>query len=97
MSVKAIFSSVAIFALAAVAVPAAADGGAYSIYDTDKDGYLSPDEYETFRQSRPARVRDSATYRFENVDTDGDRRISGEEMVELMKSQLKEKLKARGR
>lgn len=67
------------------------NGGAYSIYDSDKDGYLDAKEYEVFRQERPRSEHGLEALKFENADSDADGRISGDEMVQLLMRVMKEK------
>ena len=69
----------------------------FSVHDTDGDGYLSRAEYEVFyrefqerhkKAGRPAR-RMLRILRFEQIDTDGDGRVSVEEMVSALRERRK--------
>lgn len=61
----------------------------FSVHDTDGDGYLSREEYEVFFREFEERHRKSGRpahrmlkiLSFEHIDSDGDGRISVDEMV----------------
>lgn len=59
-------------------------GGVYSVYDTDRDGYLDGAEFGKFAESRRRRADTADTWEFATVDTDGDGRISEQEMVDAL-------------
>lgn len=81
-------------ALALWGLPALAQHGwpprAWSIHDTDGDGYLSPDEYRVLlqlRRSRHAARRGLAPQpapAFEEVDRDGDGHIDEDELTDVL-------------
>ena len=76
--------------LAILASTAQADGGGtYSVYDTDRDGYLDRQEFIPFAQSRERKGKSSDFWQFENVDRDGDEKISEQEMVDALIESLK--------
>ena len=65
----------------------------FSVHDTDGDGYLSREEYEVFyldfeerhrKSGRPAH-RMLGILSFEQIDSDGDGRISVDEMVSALR------------
>ena len=69
-----------------------ADGdGTFSLYDTDRDGYLNKEEFEQFAERKRSQPDIADIWVFERVDTDGDNRISGQEMVDALLEQLKRK------
>jgi Ca2+-binding EF-hand superfamily protein len=72
----------------ALAGPLKADGGVWSPYDTDGNGYLEPGEYASFRARQPERAELQANWRFESVDADGDGRVSELEMVLALQRQM---------
>ena len=65
----------------------------FSVHDTDRDGYLSREEYKVFYEDFAERHRKSGrpAYRmleilqFEQIDSDGDGRISVDEMVSSLR------------
>ena len=76
--------------LAILASTAQADGGGtYSVYDTDRDGYLDRQEFTPFAKSRERKGRPNNFWRFENVDRNGDERVSEQEMVNALIESLK--------
>lgn len=80
--------------LAVLASTAQADGGGtYSVYDTDRDGYLDRQEFIPFAKSRERKGRSNDFWQFENVDWDGDGKISEQEMVDALIESLKARKK----
>lgn len=79
--------------LSAIQVPhAIADGGgAYSVYDKNRDGYLDQEEFKTFAKTKHSRPEIADIWVFERVDVDGDNLISESEMVQALQEQLKRK------
>jgi Ca2+-binding EF-hand superfamily protein len=65
----------------------------FSVHDTDRDGYLSREEYEVFYEDFAERHRKSGRpayrmleiLRFDQIDSDGDGRISVDEMVSALR------------
>ena len=77
-------------ALAIFASTAQADGGGtYSVYDTDRDGYLDRQEFIPFAKSRERKGRSNDFWQFERIGKDGDDRISEQEMVDALIESLK--------
>jgi len=73
---------------------AAADaGGAFSVYDADKDGSLDRDEYGRFLAGQPRHTREDPEFAMDHVDADGDGRVSGQEMVDALTAGLRKRLK----
>jgi len=66
-------------------------GGTYSVYDTDKDGYLDRTEYESFYESKRKRTNDLESWAFDNVDSNVDNKISEQEMVDALIKNIKRK------
>ena len=77
--------------------PAMADEVArFSSHDLDGDGYISIDEYKQFREQRRARLLEDKdagdrrlrqgqrAMRFVDIDSNGDRLISEDEMLEAL-------------
>lgn len=69
----------------------------FSVHDTDGDGYLSRAEYEVFyrefekrhkKAGRPAH-RMLRILSFEQIDTDGDGRVSVDEMLSALRERRK--------
>jgi len=80
----------ALLALSILASAALADGGGtYSVYDSNRDGYLDRQEFIPFAQSRERKGKTSDLWQFENVDRDGDEKISEQEMVDALIESLK--------
>lgn len=68
---------------------AAADGGgAYSGYDTNRDGYLDRSEFKAFAEPRQKRSVSPDLWEFESMDADGDGKISEQEMVETLMKEV---------
>jgi hypothetical protein len=73
-------------------LPAHADGGgAFSLYDVDRNGYLDRVELETFVASKRNRADVLEFWAFARVDVDGDGRISEQEMVNALLDDIKRK------
>ena len=68
----------------------------FSMHDIDKDGFLSRDEYRLFvehidhhRQTTGRPIpRFSSPLRFENIDSNGDGRITEDEMTSALNKRL---------
>jgi len=76
--------------LAILASTAQADGGGtYSVYDTDRDGYLDRQEFIPFAKSRERKGQPNDFWRFENIDRNGDEKVSEQEMVDALIESLK--------
>ena len=70
---------------------ASADGGTtYSVYDTSSDGYLDRMEYEQFYESKRKRSKNLENWAFDKVDSDGDNKISEQEMVDALIKNMKQ-------
>ena len=71
---------------------ASADGGAtYSVYDTDSDGYLDRTEFVKFYDAKRKRSGNLDSWAFDTVDSDGDNKISEQEMVDALIEDMKRK------
>jgi Ca2+-binding EF-hand superfamily protein len=71
-----------------------ADGGkVYSVYDMDKNGYLERLEYNDFFESKRKRSKNLDTWKFNTVDSNGDEKISEQEMVNALMENYKRKNK----
>jgi Ca2+-binding EF-hand superfamily protein len=71
---------------------ASADGGGkYSVYDTNSDGYLDRTEFEQFYESKRKRSNALDSWAFDTVDSDGDNKISEQEMVDALIKDMKQK------
>jgi len=69
---------------------ASADGGGtYSVYDTDSNGYLNRTEYEQFYESKRKRSKNLDNWAFDSIDSDGDNKISEQEMVNALIKNMK--------
>ena len=66
-------------------------GGTYSVYDKDRDGYLDRAEYEKFYDSKRKRSKNLDNWMYETVDSDGDNKISEQEMVDALIKDMKHK------
>lgn len=85
--------SLLVFLINSLPYASADVGGTYSVYDTDRDGYLDRTEYEKFYESKRKRARDLDSWAFDNVDSDDDDRISEQEMVDALIKDMKRKKK----
>ena len=86
--------SLLVFLINSLPYASADGGGTYSVYDTDRDGYLDRTEYEKFYESKRKRARDLDSWAFDNVDSDDDDdddRISEQEMVDALIKDMKRK------
>lgn len=63
----------------------------YSGYDTNRDGYLDRAEFVKFVESERNFPNDADLWQFDKVDTDGDGKISGQEMTSALMEELKRK------
>lgn len=76
--------------LAILTSPVQADGGGtYSVYDTDRDGYLDRQEFIPFVESRRRIGQSDGFWQFDHVDQDGDQKISEKEMVDALIRSIK--------
>ncbi|MDH5484076.1 MAG: EF-hand domain-containing protein [Gammaproteobacteria bacterium] len=66
-------------------------GGSYSVYDTDRDGYLDSVEFEKFAEARRKHSSAPDAWAFDKVDTDSDGKISEQEMVNALMDEVKRK------
>ena len=66
-------------------------GGTYSVYDTNRDGYLDNSEFEKFYDSKRKRSKNLDVWAFDKVDTDNDQKISEQEMVNALMKNMKTK------
>jgi Ca2+-binding EF-hand superfamily protein len=98
------------FALASfVPADSSAQGGErlprpFSVHDTNRDGYLSREEYAAFRQKaqavrthHPGRLSRFRLMAFEQIDQDRDEKISESEMVSALQRRLHERRRHRHR
>lgn len=70
-------------------------GGTYSVYDTDRDGYLDRVEFEKFAESRRKRAGAAGAWEFATIDTDSDGKISEQEMVDGLIKDMQRRRQAR--
>ncbi len=82
-----------VFSMAISANVIADGGGTYSIYDTDRDGFLDQKEFVKFSEAQSKRASSPDYWQFAKVDTDGDQKISEQEMVNALMEDLKLKRK----
>ena len=67
-----------------------ADGGkVYSVYDTNKNGYLERTEYKKFFESKQKRTKNLDVWKFNHVDSNQDEKISEQEMVNTLMKNFK--------
>ena len=59
-------------------------GGTFSLYDGDRNGYLDRQEFDTFVASKRNRADAAEFWTFQRVDTDGDGRISEQELINAL-------------
>ncbi|WP_457675512.1 EF-hand domain-containing protein [Thiolapillus sp.] len=64
------------------------EGGVYSAYDSNSDGYLDKAEFEVFLKKRRIRKPYRHLWVFEMVDRDGDQRISNQELVDTLQKEM---------
>jgi hypothetical protein len=83
--------SVLVLSIGLLPYVSADGGGTYSVYDTDRDGYLDRTEYEQFYESKRKRAKNLDNWVFDNVDSNADNRISEQEMVDALIKNRKQK------
>lgn len=66
----------------------AGGGGAYSGYDTNRDGYLDRSEFRPFADPRQKRSVSPELWEFDSMDADGDGKISEQEMVQTLMKEV---------
>jgi Ca2+-binding EF-hand superfamily protein len=64
------------------------EGGVYSAYDSNTDGYLDRTEFKRFLEKRRVKQAYRHLWVFEKVDVDGDQRISNLELVDTLKKEI---------
>lgn len=64
-------------------------GGTFSLYDADRNGYLDQQEFATFVASKRNRADVAEFWTFQRVDTDGDGRISEQELVDALLADIR--------
>jgi hypothetical protein len=90
--IRLIFISfVVMLSISSLPYASADGGGTYSVYDTDRDGYLDRTEYEQFYESKRKRSKNLDSWVFDSVDSDGDNKISEQEMVDALIKNMKQK------
>lgn len=73
---------------------AQADGSgpyAFSGYDANKDGFLDKKEYEMFYEEKNKGFKYLEIWVFEQVDLDGNKKLSRKEMVKAIVQEIKKK------
>ncbi len=90
-----LFSILSVSLLSITSIPYAISdgGGAYSVYDTNRDGHLDRTEYENFYNSKRKRSAALENWAFDTVDSDGDNKISEQEMVDALIKNMKQRTK----
>jgi hypothetical protein len=66
-------------------------GGTFSLYDADRNGSLDRQEFDTFVASKRNRPDAAEFWTFQRVDTDGDGRISEQELINALLEDIKRK------
>ncbi|MCW9014669.1 MAG: hypothetical protein OQL06_12870 [Gammaproteobacteria bacterium] len=93
-SIKLFFITFSIVLSVSLSPYANADGGGtYSVYDTDRDGFMDRVEFEKFADSKRKRSSDPGIWVFDNVDVDNDSKISEQEMVDALIKDMQNKKK----
>lgn len=70
-------------------------GETYSLHDSNRDGYVDREEFRGFLERRRQPDPYAHLWVFEQVDADGDGRLSGEEMSLTLQKELAERLQRR--
>jgi Ca2+-binding EF-hand superfamily protein len=84
-SIRQLLAAGALTAMIGAPSPAHADGGGtFSLYDADRNGHLDRQEFETFVASKRNRGDTAEFWTFQRVDTDGDGRVSEQELVDAL-------------
>ena len=83
--------SVLVLSISSIPYASADGGGTYSVYDTDSDGYLDRMEYVKFYDAKRKRSSTLDSWAFDAVDSDGDNKISEQEMVDALIKDMKRK------
>lgn len=95
-AIRALLATSAVFlSLSHLPNASADDGGTFSLYDTDRNGYLDRGEFKTFADSRRNRPSVPDLWVFDSVDSDHDGRISEKEMIDTLLEEMKRKQQSR--
>lgn len=64
-------------------------GGTFSLYDADRNGSLDRQEFDTVVASKRDRTAIAEFWTFERIDTDGDGRVSEQELINALLEDIK--------
>ena len=72
-----------------VSVLAFSGGAVYSIFDANADGYIDREEFRQMLKRRHVRQEFSHLWQFDAIDVDRDQRISEQEMLEVLRQEVR--------
>ncbi len=89
-----------VLALAVSALPLSAqafsNGGVYSVFDLDADGYVDREEFGHLVKRRHIRQEFRSMWQFDAIDSDRDGRISEREMLDVLQKEVQLRKELRG-
>ena len=89
-SVRQLLAAGTLMAMIVTQPLARADGGGtFSLYDADRSGDLDRQEFATFVASKRNRAEAADFWTLQNVDTNGDGRVSEQELVDALLADIR--------